>query len=244
MSAPVARLAQADLLLLAARLFSPPPADRALFDVDAETLAAMLGAAGMDPAPNGAIGRALEAARIADPEAWRAEHTRLFDGSGACPMNETVHIRRDKGAILADVAGFYRAFGWRAVERGEKLDCLVTELEFAAVLLAMLAEAERAGSPERAEVTLAALRSFFADHLGEWLPLFCERLRETAALGLFLDAAEALEAVFGHVAAEIGVPAPIGPEGAPFLLEEGTPFTCGMAGGEFRPGGRDDIDLV
>ena len=47
---------------------------------------------------------------------WIAEHNRLFEGGVTCPPNETAYVRRDKGVILADINGFYRAFGFEPAE--------------------------------------------------------------------------------------------------------------------------------
>lgn len=167
-------LAEADLFLLAAELLGPPgeePAFAMLAPAIAEGIALFERA---DVPEAGDLAMALE--RIGtciddeDVLPLRLEHRRLFDGRVACPVNETGYVRRDKGAILADIKGFYRAFGFDLVEEtGEKADHMGCQLEFIAMLLVMGYEAERAGAEEPASVTHDALVSFGADHLGEWV---------------------------------------------------------------------------
>ncbi|MCZ7582039.1 MAG: molecular chaperone TorD family protein [Deltaproteobacteria bacterium] len=108
-----------------------------------------------------------------DEKECTAEHNRLFLGNVICPINEAGYIRRDKGAILADAAGFYRAFGFSLPDdAGERVDHLVGELEFLALLRVMSANARIAGHADEARVADEAASDFVADHLGEWLPLF------------------------------------------------------------------------
>lgn len=117
-------------------------------------------------------------------ELLRQAHGDLFEGSVPCPVTETAYIRRDKGAILADIAGFYHAFGFEGGEFGEKPDHIAVESEFAAVLLIMRAQAMNDGEPSNAQVAADALVSFTRDHIGEWVLPFCERLTATSALPL------------------------------------------------------------
>lgn len=106
----------------------------------------------------------------------------LFDGAAPCPINETAYIRRDKGAIIADIAGFYNAFGFEGRQIGEKIDHLVVELEFVAILLIMMDQAQKQSNSDGFEVTFEALDHFLGDHLCDWLLLFCERLIATSLL--------------------------------------------------------------
>jgi nitrate reductase assembly molybdenum cofactor insertion protein NarJ len=128
-------------------------------------------------------------------DSWRAEYHRLFEGAIGCPVNEAAYVRRDKGMLLADIVGFYLAFGLSsAPAKGERPDHLRCELEFLAVLFVMLARAEEGGAEEDRKVTLAAMRGFMADHLGEWLGPFCARLEATSTVGLYGRLAAFIEA--------------------------------------------------
>ncbi|MHC4948042.1 MAG: TorD/DmsD family molecular chaperone [Planctomycetota bacterium] len=240
---PVDVLARADLLLFAGRLLAPPaPATWAAEPADVRALAEKAGAG---PRVADLLERTARAARDADEATWRREHTRLFEGPVACPVNETAFVRRDKGAIIADLCGFYTAFGFEPARvSGEKPDHLVCELEFAAMLLVLLAQARAGGDDEAADVTRGALRSFLADHLGEWLPLAARRLVETSSLPVHHLAAEVLAAAWDTVAGDLDLPScdelaaaaiPAGPADAD---DDETPYECGMAP---DPGGEPDF---
>lgn len=229
-------LAQADLLLGLARVFVLPTA--ASLDVLDDLAAAAddltAAAAVREPAALAASLRAAaETARAAGLEAWSAEHARLFACGVLCPIHEGGFVRRDKGNILGDVAGFYLAFGVALREDGhERPDHLVAELEFVAALLVMLARAEAEGLTEPAEVTLAALRSFGADHLGEWLPGFALRLLATSALPVYAHLADALAHTWLSVAAAHGIEGVVVEETGRRLPvvgdDPGSPYECGM----------------
>lgn len=81
---------------------------------------------------------------------------------------------------LADVAGFYRAFGM-AVSH-ELPDHVVAELEFASVVSLSEAQARENGDVEAAKVCADAARAFLRDHLGTWLDSWAARIGETEVL--------------------------------------------------------------
>jgi TorA maturation chaperone TorD len=216
-------LAEADLLLLLARWLDRPGVGA---EPDADELAELARAAGVEGAAGALDG--IAAARTATPPAeWLAEHARLFEGGVDCPPNETAYVRRDKGAILADIAGFYRAFGFEpSADTGEKADHVVAELQFAALLLVMAARASAGGREDDAEVTSRALSSFWADHLGAWVDLFCDRLGRVGRLPCLRELGGAVLLVWGAIASRHGlVPADNRP--VPHEPElEGTPYEC------------------
>lgn len=77
---------------------------------------------------------------------------------------------------LADISGFYRAFGFEV--SGDRPDHIVPELEFVALLCAKEAYARLAGEEEGARVCGEARRKFLTEHLCEWLPEFSQRISE------------------------------------------------------------------
>jgi TorA maturation chaperone TorD len=223
-------LAQADLLLLLSRhLLEPTQANRDYLRVGAEDLRELLEAAGaphlLEPWE-----RLQRAMAELDPETWLHEHTRLFEARQLCPATETAYIRRDKGALLPDIAGFYAAFGLTPdQDSGEKLDHLTAELEFVAMLLVMAVRAQGLAQTEDAEVTLAALRSFSDDHLGEWLPGFCARLGDVTTQPLYRHLAELLLGTWRVLREAHDLPC--SERKVLLTVEEdpGTPYECGMA---------------
>ncbi len=101
---------------------------------------------------------------------------------------------------LADVAGFYSAFGLEVSSRaGERLDHITVEAEFLHMLLAKEAFMFAAKDQEGAEVCREARREFFEEHLGWWLPAFSRVILRVAPpgyyreLGRFAAAVSALE---------------------------------------------------
>jgi putative dimethyl sulfoxide reductase chaperone len=78
---------------------------------------------------------------------------------------------------LADIAGFYKAFGYKAGgTMRERPDHLAVELEFMHLLCIMEAKALSSGQLEEAHVCQDAQRSFLKDHLGSWIGLFSQAI--------------------------------------------------------------------
>jgi TorA maturation chaperone TorD len=116
-------------------------------------------------------------------DCWNDEYCRLFDGSQACPLNQASYIRRDKGTILGDLAGFYAAFGWKNnPANGERPDHLVTQIEFIGMLLAMSAQTH---DDQQREVVHAAMAEFAKLHMHDWLPSVCKQMTESTQLAYF-----------------------------------------------------------
>lgn len=103
--------------------------------------------------------------------AVRAAYIDLFDrGKGGASPYETEHGRMrgmSKGNDLADLSGFYRAFGLELdPERAhEPHDHVAVELEFYTVLLLKQAHLERLGDQEGCDVVRAARQKFLSTHL-------------------------------------------------------------------------------
>jgi TorA maturation chaperone TorD len=219
--------AQADLLLLLADLLRDPR-DTAL--PSAEDVRDLCAAACEgDPALAGDLDELFAAARETPIENWRAEYHRLFEGSMACPPNEAMYIRRDKGAILADLSGFYMAFGMElASGTGERPDHIRCELEYLAILLWMLFRARESAEADHQDVTLAAMRDFIDEHLGAWIDSFTTRLASTASLHMFSLLAPVTARVVRHVAKGLELPMPDAPAIVDPLLVGEEDLTCGL----------------
>lgn len=150
---------------------------------------------------------------LADERA--AEYDRVFGlvPTGDCMPYETEYEATAepffRAQQMADVAGFYRAFGLepsRAVP--ERPDYLPLELEFMALLLM---KKRLAGGPAQAGVCDEAQRDFFRDHLAWWLPSFAAALRRKADAGPYADLARALAAFLPAERGRLGVQAPRAP---------------------------------
>ncbi len=115
-------------------------------------------------------------------EELRSDHLALFDcGAAAHPLYETEYGRARalaKGNELADIAGFYRAFGLELGAGGtdpEMPDHAAVELEFYAVLLMKSAKLASLADGAGQEIVLAARKKFLAHHLGRFLPALAAR---------------------------------------------------------------------
>lgn len=228
----LALLAQADLVFLIAQIFAPPSAEmRKMLEIEIPDIKELLDKSGLPEQDKDNLAEIYQQirqqAQSLNLDTWAAEYNHLFEGNVACPINESGFIRRDKGVIIADIAGFYRAFGFELSKNAsEKADHITGELEFIAMLLVMLAQAQ---DQEAKRTTHDALGSFSFDHLGEWLPTFCERLTETTALPIYQHLAQLLLGAWTGILSLNKLPMPDGdiqnlPE------DDGTPYECGMAG--------------
>lgn len=113
-------------------------------------------------------------------------------------------------ARLADVSGFYRAFGFHVT--GERPDHVTAELEFTCWLLALEAEARRSDDLAHAETCDRARSAFLRDHLGGWLDELADRIAErepaSPAGRLVRAAARLVDAEAARQGVEI-VPVPV-----------------------------------
>ena len=128
-------------------------------------------------------------------------HTRLFGHSvrGTCPPYELEYGRGEiiqQTADLADLAGFYSAFGLGLLDSAlERADHVSVECEFMGVLCAKEAWGRRQENYELVEMCRDAQRLFLRDHLARWLPAFAHRVAALDQDG-FHGHAAALAAAF------------------------------------------------
>lgn len=104
----------------------------------------------------------------------RSEYIECFDRGALSPLYEGEYGRQrmvGKTPVLADLSGFYNAFGF-AVASGdegngaESGDHIAVELEFMAVLLLEEAALSVSGDAEGMSIVREARRKFLLDHLG------------------------------------------------------------------------------
>lgn len=110
----------------------------------------------------------------------RREYDRLFSHRTniLCPIYEAEYDKHravGQGATLADIAGFYRAFGLELAVP-ERLDHLALELEFMSVLTYKEALALQNDLSERVELCRDAQQKFLEAHLGRWVEIFAQQI--------------------------------------------------------------------
>jgi DMSO reductase family type II enzyme chaperone len=175
-------------------------------------------------------------APVCDLAELRSELTRLFSNTAVTDFPPyganylASHIFM-KAQTLADVAGFYRAFGVDIASSTERPDHVSVELEFMGYLCLKQAYAIDHSLTEAEEVTSAAQRRFFAEHLGRWAPLFLSRFAARSAQPFYRALAAFARAFLGAEKDRLG-----GSIEAIDELPADTPapsdFTCGSSAGQ------------
>lgn len=123
---------------------------------------------------------------------FEAEHHYVMGPGGTCSPCESAYLGKALGGkerIMADVAGFYRAFAFAAhPEIPEPVDHIAVELSFLSFLTLKEAYALYRADARSQTVCGDARERFNDDHLLAWIPLFAEALRNEA-LGSFYQQA-------------------------------------------------------
>lgn len=141
--------------------------------------------------PLAGLARAAAAATRADLE---SAYVRLctLSSSPDCPTYETAYFSSDpqqQTNRMADIAGFYRAFGVESTDTGFRPDDMPVELEFMAFLCRKQAYAAHNLGAPRAGQTFRAQRTFLEDHLGRWAGGLGRRFATGAPMGHFYQMA-------------------------------------------------------
>lgn len=156
----------------------------------------------------------LFAAFDAQRETLEGTYRQLFGLTGIsqrCPPceieyepNSDVTFRSQQ---LADIGGFYRAFGLQVSARaGERLDHIAVEAEFLYLLLAKEVAARHQRNQEGTGVCREARRKFFQEHVGWWLPAFSHLLSRLAASGYYRELAALTAGLSALERVSLGLP--------------------------------------
>lgn len=140
---------------------------------------------------------------------------------------------------LADIAGYYLAFGLRPVARlDERVDHVACQCEFMdflarkeAFLLASMAPGSAGDDgAEQREVVRNAARAFLRDHLGRFGRAFASRVERADRGGFYAGLGDLLRRLLGLECERYGVtPGPATLELQPPVADE-APMACGSAG--------------
>ncbi len=168
----------------------------------------LLGAARCLGMPDGLLQRALHAPGDGRERAARYRHLFGHAVRGACPLYELEYARGEvfqQGHALADLGGFYRAFGLgMSPQAHERLDHAAAEWEFLAMLawkeaLAIAWRDGHAPAPAAIDVHAAidtcrgAQRAFLRDHAAAWMPALFARVQRADPDGAYGRAARTAE---------------------------------------------------
>ena len=125
-----------------------------------------------------------EALDLTGVEDLQLEHNHLFLGQVLCSPHETEYERDtfSKASQLADIAGFYNAWGLQTSDvRRTMPDFIGTELEFLAMVTRREAYAMLRGWANRRKLARESVQAFMQTHPGRWVNAFAADLREVTS---------------------------------------------------------------
>ncbi len=167
-------------------------------------------------------------------EALASEYVRIFERNSPCSPREGSWNARGIGgrpALLADIAGFYAAFGLHVGEGlGDTEDHLAAELEFLGFLALKLAYAESSGNDEGVSVVREAMGAFWSEHLGGFVVPFTCALEETTTEEFYRAVARLLRAWAGRESSQLGVSLCQSAQPKSENAAEAECFTCPLSG--------------
>jgi TorA maturation chaperone TorD len=173
-----------------------------------------------------------------DVAVLQSQHRQVFGLTGSMCYESEYGLPHEfrQSQELADISGFYRAFGFNSGGRSrERPDHLAVELEFMYVLCLKEAYALSMSLSTDAQICRDAQRSFLNDHLAAWVGLFAQALNKSVSAGLdrsVLDGPYPLlgqltfNFVMGH-AGRLGVSAPVRSLAAVKPTPLGPEMSCG-----------------
>jgi nitrate reductase assembly molybdenum cofactor insertion protein NarJ len=138
--------------------------------------------------------KALEATPPAELE---AAHFRLFGPAPACALELAFHATKDpfgQAKVIADLAGFYKAFG---VESAERADGLPAVLEFLAYLEVKKVHAELHGWVEKRDIAVDAAAKLRAQFAAKSVGVIARKLRAAGAPEFYIQLAALCRALLG-----------------------------------------------
>jgi len=172
---------------------------------------------GLDFAPTDPAIRPVELAQL------QAAYRRTFGAAGSLCYETEYGLPHEfsQSQELADINGFYRAFGFSIGGRvRERPDHLAVELEFMSILALKEAYAARDGLVEHFEICLEAQAKFVRDHLGRWISTFAQSVALNAGGDPYPAFARFAASFVSADAARLGVP----PDDCQLAETRHTPF--------------------
>ncbi len=130
-----------------------------------------------------------------------SEYLRIFDMGRLISPYETEYLQEKisrKPFELADIAGFYQAFGFDVsdgAEHREPVDHVAVELEFMAILAYKERYAGENHQDDRLAIVREAQKKFLHDHLARWGFFYCSRIREIECEDYYKHLGKVLHAV-------------------------------------------------
>lgn len=122
--------------------------------------------------------RVVKALKGPDAGSMTEEYVACLTLKSGCPPYENDYRRSSVSVYssdeMADIAGFYRAFGMDFA--GDRPDHIAAELEFMHLATFREALAASLQDTDKLDLCLSVEKKFLEDHIGGWVDLFSERL--------------------------------------------------------------------
>ncbi len=140
--------------------------------------------------------------------ALQAAYRQTFGAAGSLAYETEYGLPHEyrQSQEMADIAGFYRAFGFHVGGKvRERADHVAVELEFMHALALKEAVALDQGTAEQTEICIDGQRQFLGDHLGHWIDLFAQSVVHNAPDSLYGPLARFAAAFVAADAERLGV---------------------------------------
>ena len=147
--------------------------------------------------PAGGLDKLEEALSVTPPVELEAQHFRLFGPAPACPLELAFHATKDpngQAKTIADLAGFYKAFG---VESEQRADGLPAVLEFLAYLEIKRVHAELNGWSEKRNIAAEASEKMRGELVVKAVGAITRKLSAAGAPKFYLQLAGLCRSLLG-----------------------------------------------
>jgi len=128
---------------------------------------------------------------------------------GSCPLYELEYGQAEivqQAGELADIAGFYGAFGLESTQGSmERVDHVAVECEFMSVLCAKQATGVLSNNSDLVDACYEAQRTFLRDHLARWLPALAAKVVKADYDGIYGHLARVSSAFLASECRALGI---------------------------------------
>jgi TorA maturation chaperone TorD len=151
------------------------------------------------------LGELVRGIKAQGPDELEHEFNALFSMDVMVPAYEGSYQRIERGTVVGDVSGYYKAFGLSTVDNSGPPDSLWNELAFLCWLSLKEGYAIEQEMEESLCITRDAMREFLQDHLGRWVGAFSHRLLATTETPFYVTATHLLLAAVSRAADELNI---------------------------------------
>ncbi|MEK7232727.1 MAG: molecular chaperone TorD family protein [Elusimicrobiota bacterium] len=147
--------------------------------------------------PAGGLNKLEQALSAVLPSELEGQHFRLFGPAPVCPLELAFHATKDpngQAKKIADLAGFYKAFG---VESEHRADGLPAVLEFLAYLEIKRVHAELNGWSEKRDIAADAAEKMRGELVFKTVGVIARKLSAAGAPEFYLQLAALCRSLLG-----------------------------------------------